>query len=165
MIVTIAVGVQSRPSAAPQTGVWVSDYKLANNPSFIDAVTALTTIVFAYAGTPAFFSIAAEMRDPHHYGRALAVCQSVVTVFYLVIGIVVYYYCGSYVASPALGSAGPKMKIVSYGFALPGLLVSTLLFIHVSLSKHSSRISQLTVPDHCEVHLRPRPAWLQTFDL
>lgn len=75
------------------------------------------------------------MRDPRHYSRALAACQSVVTVFYLVIGIVVYYYCGSYVASPALGSAGPTMKVVSYGFALPGLLVSTLLFIHVSLPK------------------------------
>lgn len=129
---TIAVGVQDRPSAAPQEGVWVSDYKIVNAPDFNSAITALTTIVFAYAGTPAFFSIAAEMRDPAHYGRALVVCQSVVTAFYLAIGIVVYYYCGSYVSSPALGSAGPTMKIVSYGFALPGLLVSTLLFIHVS---------------------------------
>lgn len=109
----------------------MSDYKIVNSPRFIDAVTALTTIVFAYAGTPAFFSIAAEMREPRHYGRSLVVCQTVVTVFYLVIGIVVYYYCGSYVASPALGSAGSTVKIVSYAFALPGLLVSTLLFIHV----------------------------------
>lgn len=132
LIVTIAVGIQNRPSAAPP-GVWVSNYKIVNQPSFIDAITALTTIVFAYAGTPAFFSIAAEMRDPVHYGRALVVCQSVVTAFYLTIGIVVYYYCGSYVSSPALGSAGPTMKIMSYGFALPGLLVSTLLFIHVSI--------------------------------
>lgn len=131
MIVTVAVGIQDRPSSAPKGGVWVSDYKIVNSPRFIDAVTALTTIVFAYAGTPAFFSIAAEMREPRHYGRSLVVCQTVVTVFYLVIGIVVYYYCGSYVASPALGSAGSTVKIVSYAFALPGLLVSTLLFIHV----------------------------------
>ena len=107
------------------------DYKIVNSSSFTDAISAISTIVFAYAGTPAFFSIASEMRDPSQYNRALILCQSVVTGFYLAIGIVIYYYCGSYVSSPALGSAGPTVKIVSYGFALPGLLVSTLLFIHV----------------------------------
>lgn len=100
--------------------------------SFSEAISAISTIIFAYAGTPAFFSIASEMRDPSHYNRALMLCQSVVTCFYLAIGIVIYYYCGSYVSSPALGSAGPVVKKVSYGFALPGLIVSTLLFIHVS---------------------------------
>lgn len=54
------------------------------------------------------------------------------TVIYLFVGVVVYYYCGSYVASPALGSAGALMKKISYGIALPGLVVTTGLFIHVS---------------------------------
>ncbi|KAJ5885391.1 hypothetical protein N7495_009901 [Penicillium taxi] len=130
--VTIAVGVQDRPSAAPQTGIWVSDYQITKKPSFSEVATGLSTMVFAYAGTPAFFSIVSEMREPKHYGRSLVVCQSVVTIFYLAIGIVVYYFCGSYVSSPALGSGGPTMKKVSYGFGIPGLLVSTLLFIHLS---------------------------------
>lgn len=73
------------------------------------------------------------MRNPHHYNRALVLCQTVVTCFYLAVGISIYYFCGSYVSSPALGSAGPVMKKVSYGFAIPGLLVSTLIFVHVSL--------------------------------
>jgi amino acid permease len=137
MIVTIAVGIQDRPSAAPTDAVWVPDYKIVNSPDFTDAMTALCTIVFAYAGTPAFFSIAAEMREPRHFNRSLFLCQGVVTVFYLAIGIVIYYFCGSYVSSPALGSAGPVVKKVSYGFALPGLLVSTLLFIHVRVSSHA----------------------------
>lgn len=72
------------------------------------------------------------MRDPKHYTRALILCQSGVTGIYTAIGCVVYYYCGSYVASPALGSAGPMVKKVAYGFALPGLLVTTTLVIHVS---------------------------------
>ena len=72
------------------------------------------------------------MREPRHYTRSLVICQSVVTVVYITIGIVVYYYCGTYVSSPALGSAGPTVKKVSYGFALPGLLMTTLLVIHVS---------------------------------
>lgn len=92
----------------------------------------MSSIVFAYAGTPAFFSIVSEMREPRHYTRSLVICQSVVTATYIAIGCVVYYFCGSYVASPALGSAGPTVKKISYGFALPGLLMTTLLVIHVS---------------------------------
>ncbi|KIW45217.1 uncharacterized protein PV06_03619 [Exophiala oligosperma] len=129
---TVAVGVQNRPSAAPQQGAWSSDYKLFNNPSFSDASAALSSLVFAYAGTPGFFAIVAEMRDPRHYTRSLLVCQSGVTAIYVTVGCVVYYYCGSYVASPALGSAGHLMKKICYGFALPGLLVTTTLVIHVA---------------------------------
>ncbi|KAE8168224.1 transmembrane amino acid transporter protein-domain-containing protein [Aspergillus tamarii] len=130
-IVTIAVGIQDRPYAAPQDSVWVSDYKLFATPTFTQAITAISSIVFAYAGTPAFFSIVSEMREPRHYTRSLVICQSVVTAVYVSIGCVVYYYCGSYVASPALGSAGPTVKKVSYGFALPGLMTTTLLVIHL----------------------------------
>ncbi|KAL4891390.1 transmembrane amino acid transporter protein-domain-containing protein [Aspergillus ambiguus] len=130
-IVTIAVGVQERPASAPQDGVWVSNYKIRGTPNFAEAITAISSIVFAYAGTPGFFAIVSEMRDPQYYTRSLILCQSVVTSVYITIGCVVYYYCGSYVASPALGSAGPTMKKVSYGFGLPGLIVSTLLVIHL----------------------------------
>jgi hypothetical protein len=136
LTITIAVGVQDRPSAAPKEGVWKSDYKIANTPSFTDAISAVSSLVFSYAGTPAFFNIAAEMRDPQHYTRSLVVCQTIVSVVYITVGIVVYYYCGSYVASPALGSAGPTLKKVGYGIALPGLMVSAILLLHVNSSLH-----------------------------
>ncbi|KAJ5455837.1 uncharacterized protein N7458_004101 [Penicillium daleae] len=129
--VTIGVGIQDRPSAAPRGGVWKSDYKLFNNPSFADAASAISSLVFAYAGTPAFFSIVSEMRDPRQYTKALVVCQTVISFAYIVVGIVVYYYCGSYVSSPALGSAGPVVKKVAYGIALPGLLVTAILLTHI----------------------------------
>lgn len=79
-----------------------------------------------------FFPIAAEMRDPSLYNRSLLFCQGGITAIYLTIGIVMYYYCGSYVASPALGSAGPLIKKVSYGISLPGLVVSSIIVLHVS---------------------------------
>ncbi|KAL5360668.1 transmembrane amino acid transporter protein-domain-containing protein [Aspergillus floccosus] len=130
-IVTIAVGVQNRPAAAPQDGIWVSDFKITNTPTFTQAISAVTSLVFAFAGTPAFFPIISEMRNPRRYTQALLICQAGVTSIYIAIGCVIYYYCGSYVASPALGSAGPTMKKVSYGFALPGLAVSTILVTHL----------------------------------
>jgi len=133
-IVTIAVGVQDRPAAAPspeEALVWVSDYKIVNNPSFTSAIKAVSTLAFAFAGTPAFFAVVSEMREPRYYTQAMLICQGGVTAIYVTIGIVVYYYCGSYVASPVLGSAGVTVKKVSYGFALPGLIATTTIVTHV----------------------------------
>lgn len=127
---TFAVGIQGHPPAVGGI-IPESDYKLFGNPSFVDAMTAVSTICLTYAGTPAFFNIISEMRDPRLYNRALWICQVVVTIIYIVVGTVVYYYCGSHVASPALGSAGVVIKKVSYGFALPGLCVSATLLLHV----------------------------------
>ncbi|CAG8159132.1 unnamed protein product [Penicillium olsonii] len=132
LTLTIAVGVQDRPVSAPQTGPWKSDYELFKKPSFLEAVSAISTMIFAYAGTSAFFAIVAEMREPRHYARSLTICQSIVTATFLTIGVVVYCYCGSYVASPALGSAGALLKKVTYGLAIPGLLASTIILSHLS---------------------------------
>lgn len=129
---TVAVGVQDRPAEAPQAGPYVSDYQLFGSPTFAEAMSAVSTIVFAFAGAPAFFSIASEMRNPRDYTKSLVIAQVVVSLVYLVIGVVVYYFCGSYVSTPALGSAGATMKKVCYGIALPGLVASCMLFVHVS---------------------------------
>ncbi|KAM5349559.1 hypothetical protein ACJ41O_006064 [Fusarium nematophilum] len=133
-MVTIGVGVQDRPEAAPP-GDWSSDWKLVGDPSFAAAASAISMFVLSYAGTPFFFPIVSEMRDPRHYKKALILCQVVVTITYVTIGVVVYYYCGSYVAAPALGSAGKIIKKVAYGIALPGLFASTTLAIHL-VGKH-----------------------------
>ncbi|KAJ5718825.1 uncharacterized protein N7483_009907 [Penicillium malachiteum] len=125
---TIAVGVQDGPSTAPDG--WVSDYKIVNSPSFADGVSAISTLIFACSATPGYFSIPAEMRDPRYFTRAAVISQFISTLIYLAIGIVVYYYCGSMVASPALGPAGHLIKRISYGVALPGLLASTTIFLH-----------------------------------
>ncbi|KAM0302685.1 hypothetical protein ACHAPM_004687 [Fusarium culmorum] len=134
-LVTIAVSVQGRPSAAPKIDTdekWMSDWKLVGKPTFIDAMAALSTIVFAYAGTPLFFPIAAEMREPRHYTKAMLLCQAVATATYLSVGIIIYYFCGSYVATPALGSAGKTIKKAAYGLALPGLIVGATINTHVT---------------------------------
>ncbi|TXT10378.1 uncharacterized protein COLE_04312 [Cutaneotrichosporon oleaginosum] len=131
LVLTISVGVQDRPSAAPQTGDWEPEIKLFGSPSFTSAISAIGTLVFSYAGTPAFFSIVSEMREPRLYTRALITCQALITCVYLAIGIVVYYFCGAYVASPALGSAGALMKKVCYGLAIPGLVSTVCLVTHL----------------------------------
>ncbi|KAJ4141554.1 hypothetical protein NW768_000767 [Fusarium equiseti] len=132
MIVTVAVTQQERPRMAPMPlKEWKSDWKLFGKPTWPQAFSAISCHVFAYAGTPAFFSIVAEMREPELYTRALLCSQAFITLVYSTIGGVVYYYCGSYVSSPALGSAGPFFKKICYGFALPGLLVTAMIVTHI----------------------------------
>jgi hypothetical protein len=73
-----------------------------------------------------------EMRNPHEYSKAVKWCMSIVTAAYLSFSLVVYKWCGKWVASPSLGSAGPMVKKISYGVGLIGLCVSGALFVHVS---------------------------------
>ena len=115
LTVTIAVSLQEKPTDAPGDTDWESDFKVFNTPNFAEAMSAIGTVIFTYAGTPGFFNIISEMRNPKEYHKSLAVCQITVTVFYIAVATAVYYYCGSYVASPALGSAGLLVKRVAYG--------------------------------------------------
>lgn len=64
IMVTIAVGIQDRPPTAPQDGIWVSDYKLVEKPSFTKAISAVSSIVYAYAGAPGEFSFVLTHRVP-----------------------------------------------------------------------------------------------------
>ncbi|KAL4900260.1 hypothetical protein BDW74DRAFT_171010 [Aspergillus multicolor] len=126
-MVTIAVGIQDRPPSAPQDDNWTPDYNLPGSPSSTKAISAVSAIVYSHAGTPGFFPIAANMRDLLLYTRCLLICQSSVTAIHITIGIIIYYYCGSYVGSPALGSAGTRIETVSY---VPGLVASTIVVLH-----------------------------------
>lgn len=84
MILVVAVGVQERPSAAPPTGPWDKGFRVTANPSFTDAMSAVCVVIFAYAGTPSFFNIVSEMREPRDYGKAILACQGLVTTVFLV---------------------------------------------------------------------------------
>jgi hypothetical protein len=95
--------------------------RATTHPELIQAMSAVSSIVcelvrrsklttVAYAGTPSFFNVIAEMKNPRDYTKSIILCQSFVTLVYLIIGSVVYKFCGQYVSSPALGSGGILMK-------------------------------------------------------
>lgn len=132
LTVTVAVGVQDRPAAAPPAPApWDKNFQLFGSPTMAEAGAALGTIVFAFGGTPAFFNVVAEMREPRDFPKTVALCQSFVTLVYVVIGVVVYAFCGDAVASPALGSAGPTLQKISYGLALPALIIGSVIYTHL----------------------------------
>ena len=59
------------------------------------------------------------MEKPQDFPKALCMLQIFEIVLYVVAAVVIYYFVGNDVASPALGSAGPIMKKVAYGIAIP----------------------------------------------
>ncbi|WOO81568.1 N amino acid transport system protein [Vanrija pseudolonga] len=136
LTLTISVGLQGRPADAPRPPApWTKEFKIVGRPTFEEAMAAISTVLFAYSATPTYFNIAAEMRDPRGYNRAMLTSISLITLVYLVLGSVVYAFCGQYVSTPALGSAGPLMKKVCYGLAVPALLASLTIVTHLG-AKH-----------------------------
>ncbi|KAJ5880797.1 uncharacterized protein N7473_011850 [Penicillium subrubescens] len=131
LIVVIGVTTRDRPAAAPQTGPYDLGYVAINNPGFAAGMVASSTIFVSSAGTSAFLPVISEMRNPKDYKKALYPCMVLVTASYLAFSLVVYRWCGQWVASPSLGSAGQTIKMVSYGVALLGLIVSATIYLHV----------------------------------
>lgn len=109
MITMISVGVQFKGG----------DIQITTETNLYHSFTAVTNIVFAYCAHVAFFGLIAEMEKPQDFPKALCMLQIFEIVLYVVAAIVIYYYVGDGVASPALGSAGPIMKKVAYGVAIP----------------------------------------------
>jgi hypothetical protein len=52
LTLTVAVGVQDRPTLAPQTGPWDRDVKLFAQASTVKGISAITNVLYAYAATP-----------------------------------------------------------------------------------------------------------------
>ncbi|KAG8630790.1 hypothetical protein KVT40_002409 [Elsinoe batatas] len=131
-IVVVGVTTLDRPAAAPQTGDYDLGYRVIGQSTFAAGIVSASTIFCSGAGTSAFLPVISEMKRPRDYNKAVYLCMAIVTASYLTFSLVVYRYCGQYVASPSLGSAGHTIKKVAFGVGLAGLLVSACLYVHVS---------------------------------
>lgn len=132
LIVVIGVTTRDRPAAAPQTGDFELGYSVIAHPTFIAGMSASATIFVSSAGTSAFLPVIAEMKKPKDYKKALFTCMFFVNACYLSFSLVVYRWCGQWVASPSLGSAGHTVEQVAYGVGLIGLVVSATIYLHVA---------------------------------
>jgi hypothetical protein len=124
MITMIGVGVQSRGGILAAATV---------ETNLVHGFTAVTNIVFAYCAHIAFFGLISEMRNPKDFPKALCMLQSFEIVLYVVAAIVIYCYVGPDVDSPALGSAGPLLKKIAYGVAIPTIVGAGVVNGHIGL--------------------------------
>jgi hypothetical protein len=111
LIVVIAVTLVDRPAAAPQTGDFDLGYHAIAYPDFTAGLVASCTIFYSSSATSAFLPVMAEMRHPEDYRKALLVCMAFVTSCYLAFSLVVYRWCGKWVASPSLGVSSQHLLL------------------------------------------------------
>lgn len=128
---SIGVTRLDRPAAAPQTGDFDLGFHAIGSPTFVAGVTAAATIFCSSAATSAFLPVISEMKKPKDYPKAVYLSMTIVTTSYLAFSLVMYRWCGQWIASPSLGSAGPVIKKVAYGVGIIGLCVSACLYVHI----------------------------------
>lgn len=130
--VAIACLAQSRPAGAPAEGPYDKEVHAFASVGFSAAISAVSSMFFALAGTASFFTIHAEMKEPQKWKYSLLMGQGFVLFNYFVIASIVYGKVGIYVTSPALGSAGRLLAKICYGIALPALFFTALFQVHVA---------------------------------
>ncbi|KIP08747.1 hypothetical protein PHLGIDRAFT_507405 [Phlebiopsis gigantea 11061_1 CR5-6] len=105
--------------------------EVTSSLSFASGFLAVTDVIFAYAGHVAFFTFIAEMKEPADFPKALYALQIADTTLYLIVGVVVYAYTGANAVSPALGNTGVTLRRISYGIALPTIMIAGVINGHV----------------------------------
>ncbi|KAF5004539.1 hypothetical protein FDECE_8971 [Fusarium decemcellulare] len=131
-VVVVGVSQVDRPAAAPQTGPYDLGVIAVGGPSFVPGLTAAINLFAGYASTPTFMPVVAEMRVPSAFPKALFSSQAFLMACYVSFGMVVYYYCGQYVASPSLASAGGTVEKIAYGISIPGFIMTSTLWVHLA---------------------------------
>ncbi|KAH7035990.1 transmembrane amino acid transporter protein-domain-containing protein [Microdochium trichocladiopsis] len=132
-IFVVAVTQQDRPAAAPPAPAEFDlGFTAMAYPTFVAGMTATANLFLYASGSSMYLPVISEMRRPADYRKAVLVTGVLVVAMYLSFSLVVYRYCGQWLATPAFGSAGPLFKKISYGVALPGLVIGVGIYNHVA---------------------------------
>ncbi|KAG9495876.1 hypothetical protein J7337_012439 [Fusarium musae] len=131
-IFVVAVTQQDRPAMAPKTGDYELGWTAIAHPTFVAGITASANIFISNSGSSMYLPVLSEMKRPEHFKKAVLVTGVLVMAMYLSFSLVIYRWCGVWLATPAFGSAGPLFKKISYGIALPGLIIGVGIYQHVA---------------------------------
>ncbi|KAL2841840.1 transmembrane amino acid transporter protein-domain-containing protein [Aspergillus pseudodeflectus] len=131
-IFTVAVTQQGRPVAAPSTGGFDLGWAPIAYPTFLVGMVNAVNIFVSTSGSSMFLPVISEMRRPQDYRKACILSGFVVGAMYLTFSLVIYRWCGTWLSVPAFGSAGPLIKKISYGIAMPGLIIGVGIYQHVA---------------------------------
>ncbi|KAJ6021547.1 hypothetical protein N7540_007051 [Penicillium herquei] len=102
-----------------------------NQPTLLNGFSASLNIVLSFAGHLAFFSFQSELAEPKDFTKALISLQVIDTSLYLVAALVIYYYTGADVKSPAILSASPVVAKISFGIAVGTIIIAGVIIAHV----------------------------------
>lgn len=107
--------------------------EISREIGFTSAFLAVTNIAVAFSSHSCFFGVIGEFKKPEDWPKALALLQIVDTSLYLIAAIVIYYYIGPGVPSPALSAAGSDtMRRAIWGVAIPTIVIAGVIYGHVA---------------------------------
>ncbi|TKA29663.1 hypothetical protein B0A54_14953 [Friedmanniomyces endolithicus] len=127
-VFVVAVTQQKRPAAAPQTGPFELGWTAIAYPGFVAGITATANLFIFSSGSSMYLPVISEMRRPQDYRKAAILTGFLICAMYLSFSLVIYRWCGIWIATPAFGSAGTLFKKISYGLALPGLVIGVGIY-------------------------------------
>jgi len=127
-VFVVAVTQQKRPAAAPQTGDFELGWTAIAYPGFVAGITATANLFIFSSGSSMYLPVISEMRRPQDYRKAAILTGFLICAMYLSFSLVIYRWCGIWIATPAFGSAGTLFKKISYGLALPGLVIGVGIY-------------------------------------
>ncbi|KAJ5392254.1 Amino acid transporter transmembrane [Penicillium cosmopolitanum] len=115
------------------TAVMITMISATTETTLYTGFQAVSNIVFAYCAHVAFFGLIAEMETPQNFKKSLFMLQGFEICLYLTVAIVVYFYIGTEVTSPAFNSAGPLMSKIAFGIAIPTIIGAGVVNGHIGL--------------------------------
>ena len=127
-VFTVAVTQQNRPAAAPPTGEFDLGWQAVVSTTFVAGITASANLFLFSSGSSMYLPVISEMRRPQDYRKAALLTGVLVGAMYLSFSLVIYRWCGVWISTPAFGSAGTLFKKISYGLALPGLVIGVGIY-------------------------------------
>lgn len=112
--------------------------------TLVDAVIAITNILFAYSFAMCQFNFMDEMHTTRDYVKSIWALGIIEIFIYTITGAVIYAFVGRDVQSPALLSAGKTISKIAFGIALPVIFISGSInivvlgrYLHHRLFKNS----------------------------
>lgn len=130
--------------------------------SLSNGMNMALNIILAYSGHVTYFGFASELRDPRDFKKSLIFLQTIAVTLYTIVAVVIYYYVGPGVPSPALGAASPLVRKVAYGIAIPTILIAGVVNGHVAARMIYLRVWKATKAGEsvvCERTPRAYASW------
>ena len=115
-IAILGEGQGTASISPPTTGVATADWMMS-----------LSNVLVSFTGHLAYFQVMAEMDKPQDFRKSLIATNITMSSLYMVVAIVIYYFAGADVGSPALSSAAPLFAKLSYGIATPTIIVAGVI--------------------------------------
>lgn len=131
----------------------------SSQTSLAQGSSAVSEIIIAFTGHIAYFHFLTEMRKPRDFPKALAMQQSVAISFYITVAVVIYYYAGQDVKSPALGSASPTIRKVAFGIAAPTIVIAGVINANVAAKNCYMLLWRKNPAVMAERGLKARGSW------